>query len=67
MPSLLDNAGGLLDDFSMMKDDPEASQDAVEVNPEIATKLRQFSERTRGELARMFSPNLFHLIQLTNC
>lgn len=61
MPSLLDNAKGLLGDLSMMKEDTETGQDAVDINPEITTKLGQFSERTRGELARMFS-NLLHLV-----
>lgn len=58
MPSLFENAKDLLDDLGLMKEDPEAAPDAVDVDPEIATKLGQFSERTQSELTRTFQTAL---------
>lgn len=54
MPSLFDNAKYLLDDLGSMKEDPEAASDALDIDPQIATKLGQFSEMTRSELACTF-------------
>ena len=54
MPSLFDNAKYLLDDLGSIKEDPEAASDALDIDPQIATKLGQFSEMTRSELACTF-------------
>jgi hypothetical protein len=54
MPTLFSSTKDLLDDLNSMKEDPEAAQDALDINPQLASEFGQFSQITQTELSRKF-------------
>ena len=54
MPTLFSSTKDLLDDLNAMKEDPEAAQDALNINPQLASEIGQLSQLTQTELSRKF-------------
>lgn len=55
MPTLFGSTKDLLDDLNSMKEDPETAQDALDINPQLASELGQLSQITQTELSCKFS------------
>ncbi|EYE91140.1 ubiquitin-specific protease UBP2 [Aspergillus ruber CBS 135680] len=53
MPTLFSSTKDLLDDLNSMKEDPEAAQDALDINPQLASEFGQFSQITQTELSHI--------------
>ena len=54
MRTLFSNTKNLLDDLNSMKEDSQAAQDALDIDPQLAAELGQLSQITQTELSRKF-------------
>ncbi|OJJ49211.1 hypothetical protein ASPZODRAFT_111904 [Penicilliopsis zonata CBS 506.65] len=53
MPTLFDSAKIVLEDLLSMKDNPETSDEAIDIDPQLVTELEQLSQMTQTELTNV--------------
>lgn len=65
MENVFGSAKDVLEDLNAMKEDPEAAQDAFDIDPQLISELDKLSQISKSELACRF-PSPYDTVRHTN-